>query len=69
MSIDLREYGKMEAKVEALTQEVAQLNAKVDRLLEAVTEARGGWKTLIMVGAAVSAIVGWLSSTFWGGHQ
>lgn len=66
MSIDLREYGKMEAKVEALTQEVTQLNAKVDRLLEIVNQGQGGMKAMIFIGSVVGAVGGWISSTFWG---
>ena len=66
MSIDLREYGKMEAKVEALTHEVAELNHKVDRLLEIVNQGRGGLWAAVAIGSAISAVVGWFSSALWG---
>ena len=64
--IDPREFGKMEAKVEALTAEVAELNAKVDRLLEAVNQGRGGIMTMLSIGAAISAVIGWFSSHWFG---
>lgn len=65
--IDPREFGKMEAKVEALTAEVSELNAKVDKLLEAVNQGRGGIMTMLSIGAAISAVMGWFSSRWFGG--
>ncbi len=39
-----------------------QLTAKLDQVLLALSEARGGWKTLMLVGGAASTatgLIGW----------
>lgn len=45
----------------------AQLTAKLDQVLLALSEARGGWRTLMLVGGAASsvgAIVTWAVGHF-----
>jgi outer membrane protein TolC len=57
------DIARMEVQIETLTQGLddlrasnAQLTAKLDQVLLALSEARGGWKTLMLVGGAASSI-------------
>jgi len=59
MSIDPRDFGRLEAEVIALKaqnlrleDQIARQGEKLDILVQAVTEAKGGWKMLMLVGAA-----------------
>lgn len=59
MSIDPRDFGRLEAEVIALKAQNTRLEdqikrqgEKLDILVQAVTEAKGGWKMLMLVGAA-----------------
>jgi hypothetical protein len=53
-----RDLGRMEAQVETLLAQVAQLNAKVDAIDKTLSEAKGGWRMLLLVGGAAGAIGG-----------
>lgn len=55
--------GRLQAEVAHLTQGMEdlqesnkQLTAKLDQVLLALSEARGGWKTLMLVGGAASTL-------------
>lgn len=39
----------------------AQLTAKLDQVLLALSEARGGWKTLMAVGGAAATVGGFIT--------
>lgn len=47
----------------------AQQNAKLDAILGTMAEARGGWRTLLLIGGASSTVGGFLSwaITHWKG--
>lgn len=45
-----REMGEHDARLKALEQQVAELRADVKSILSVLNEARGGWKTLMLVG-------------------
>ena len=58
-----RDFGRLEAEVMSLKiqnsrleHQIDVLNTKVDVLVTAITEAKGGWKMLLAVGSA-SAII------------
>ncbi|RTL40572.1 MAG: hypothetical protein EKK53_15400 [Burkholderiales bacterium] len=62
-SIDPRDFGRLEAKVETLEMLVAEQTETLKRMadrLEAMSEllsqARGGWRTLMWVGGAVATV-------------
>jgi phage shock protein A len=62
-SVSDRDFGRLESEVVALKAQNARLenqiermDAKIDVLVTAITEAKGGWKMLLAVGSA-SAIV------------
>lgn len=57
--IDPVEFGRLQAEVQALRGLVDELRQDMKRLLADVESARGGWKTLLMLGG-VSATLGGL---------
>ncbi len=59
--IDPRDFGRLEAEVESLRNEVAGLRADVRELLAIVSQAKGGWRTLVMVGSVAGAIGAFLA--------
>lgn len=69
--LDMREFGRLEAKVEAQGREIGELKTtiagmagKLDELLALANRGRGGfWAGMTLV-SAVSAGVGWLLQ-FW----
>ena len=65
-----RDFGRLESEVVALKaqnvrleNQIEKMDAKIDVLVKAITEAQGGWKMLVMVGAA-SATVSTLITKF-----
>lgn len=79
MDIDARAFGQLEGQVQALTlmlsaqkqtldaqnDVLAKLNAKIDALSATMSEAKGGWKTLVWLGgmaATVGGLVTWALS-------
>ena len=60
--ISAREFGKLEAQVEALQTEVHQLSKDVKALLELANKGKGGFWGGMMVASAVGGII-----TFIGG--
>lgn len=59
-----KEIGRIEATIEAQGKAIDELNADVKTLLRVINEARGGWRTLIIV-AGVAGVVGGLVSKMW----
>lgn len=62
---DDRAFGRLEAEVETLQREVGELRKDVKRLVACVNQAKGGWKTVVLVagvagtlGAAATKILG-----------
>lgn len=50
-----REVGALQARMEALEQEVHALRADVREIRDALVTARGGWKTLtLVIGMSIS---------------
>ena len=60
--ISAREFGKLEAKVEALQTEVHQLSKDVKALLELANKSKGGFWTGMMIASAIGGLI-----TFIGG--
>lgn len=54
--INPRDFGAMEAKVELLEKKMDDMAADMKELLGIVQQAKGGWKTLVMVGTAAGAV-------------
>jgi len=55
--IDARDFGKLEAQVEALQAEVHQLGADVKALLELANKSKGGFWGGMMVASAVGGAI------------
>lgn len=62
-SISERDFGRLEAEVIGLKAQYARIeknqermDEKIDLLVTAITEAKGGWRMLMAVGAASAAI-------------
>ena len=61
--IDRRDYGHMEAQVEQLTKDVHTLKVTMELMRDMMQQARGGWRTIMMlsgVAAAIGAFVAWV---------
>lgn len=50
------EVGHLTKSVNDLQESNQQLTAKLDQVLITLSEARGGWKTLMIVGGAASSL-------------
>ena len=63
MSIDRREYGRLESDVDHLKRQVDKLEENVEKILAMMEQGRGSWKTLMLVGGMVTTLgsfIGWI---------
>lgn len=60
--IDPREYGRLEADVEALKAQVAAIDSKVDQLVKLASEGKGGIRALWFAGSVVAGVLGWVGA-------
>jgi hypothetical protein len=56
--IDPIEYGKLIQKVDDFADRMATMETKVTAMYEMMTQAKGGWKTLLAVGTIAGAVAG-----------
>lgn len=66
--IDPREFGRLEGAVTALKTELdqvrtkqTQMDAKLDLVLDALSEAKGGWRIMMLLGGAGATLGGLLT--------
>lgn len=69
--IDPIEYGELRGQVASLQLQFgefktkqAQVDVKLDMVLERLSEARGGWKIMMMFGGAAGSLGAWVSNHF-----
>lgn len=69
--IDPREFGRLEGAVSALKTELdsvklkqAQMDVKLDLVLDKLSEAKGGWRALMMLGGAGATLGGFITWFF-----
>ena len=69
--IDPVEYGELRGQVTSLQLQVsefkqkqAQMDVKLDLVLQQLSEARGGWKVMMMFGGAAGSIGAWVANHF-----
>lgn len=63
-----RDFGKMEARIENLTQVVEAMAETVNEMKEKIDRVEGGWHALMWLSAtiaAVSAFVGGVLTAYW----
>lgn len=51
----------LEIKVQHLEKQLDQMDAKLDQVIEALSGAKGGWRTLMWLGGAAAAAGGVMS--------
>ncbi len=57
MSVEInRELGRHGAEIEALQGDMRELKKDVKSILTTLSEARGGWKTLMLVAGVAGAV-------------
>jgi len=61
-TIDARDFGKLEAQVEALQTEVRALSKDVKALLELANKGKGGFWMGMMIASAVGGFLTFISS-------
>jgi hypothetical protein len=59
-----RELGNMEARIALLEKELAEMRKDTRKILNTLSEAQGGWKTLMMVSGFSATFGGLISSLF-----
>lgn len=65
VSIDRRDYGRLEAQVEQLTADVHALKKTVETMRDMMQQARGGWRTLMFlsgIAGSIGAVLSWAIS-------
>jgi len=61
--IDPRDYGRLEAQVEQLVEDMKGMKADVQAMRDLMEQGKGGWKTLVWLGglaAAVGSAITWV---------
>jgi uncharacterized protein YlxW (UPF0749 family) len=62
--VDARAFGALEAEVQHLREEMADLKASVTALTRLLNEVRGGWRVvglLVATAAAIGAALAWFA--------
>jgi hypothetical protein len=63
--IDARDFGKLEAQVEALQKEMHQLSADVKSLLELANKGKGGFWMGMTIASFMGGIVTFIVDRVW----
>ena len=64
-TIDRRDYGRLEAQVEQLKNDVHALKETVEAMRDMMQQAKGGWRTLMFlsgVAGSIGAGLSWIVS-------
>lgn len=63
-----RDFGRLEAQVTRLKEDVEDMSQKLDTLMTYMAEARGSWKTVLALGgfaAAIGSVLTWVITHVW----
>lgn len=63
-----RAFGQLEGKVDMLEIDMRELKSDIKFIRDTLAEAKGGWKTMIAIGAfaaSIGSFVTWAITTFW----
>jgi DNA anti-recombination protein RmuC len=63
--IDAREFGKLEAQVEALQKEMHSLSADVKALLELANKGKGGFWMGMTIASFMGGIITFIADRLW----
>lgn len=61
--IDPRDFGRLEQEVRQLSTQVTDMKKTLETINDTLSQARGGWRTLMLLGgagAAVGSAVSWV---------
>lgn len=65
--IDLREYGRLEARVDHLESMVANMSDDIRAMRDILEQSKGGWRVMLAIGsmaATAGGAVSWLVQQF-----
>ena len=51
-----RDIGRHDAEIETLQKEIAELRHESKKISKILNEARGGWRTMMLLGGAAGAV-------------
>jgi putative NADH-flavin reductase len=51
-----RDIGRHDAEIEALQREIAEMRVELKKITIILSEAKGGWRTLLLVGGAAGTL-------------
>jgi len=60
-----RELGNMEARIALLEKELSEVRKDTRKILNTLSEAQGGWKTLMMISGFSATLGGFISQVFF----
>ena len=63
--IDAREFGKLEAQVEALQKEMHSLSADVKTLLELANKGKGGFWMGMTIASFMGGVITFIADRLW----
>jgi DNA anti-recombination protein RmuC len=63
--IDARDFGKLEAQVEALQKEMHQLSADVKALLELANKGKGGFWMGMTIASFMGGVITFVADRLW----
>jgi DNA anti-recombination protein RmuC len=63
--IDARDFGKLEAQVEALQKEMHQLSADVKTLLELANKGKGGFWVGMTIASFMGGVITFVADRLW----
>ena len=63
--IDARDFGKLEAQVESLQEQVSQLSTDVKSLLELANKGKGGFWMGMTIASFMGGIVTFVADRIW----
>ena len=63
--IDARDFGKLEAQVESLQEQVSQLSADVKSLLELANKGKGGFWMGMTIASFMGGVITFVADRLW----
>jgi hypothetical protein len=63
--VDARDFGKLEAQVEALQNQVTQLSADVKSLLELANKGKGGFWMGMTIASFMGGVITFVADRLW----